>query len=221
MNYSRGLLRKILGGLCLLTVVSAWGDEGLISALGDEDFQKREEATAKIVVTALVQKDEMIRGLLQAEESEDPEVSWRATTTLERVFLRLEKGYGAPQTGMTIKSKIVTLNLKIGTRPMVGEVKEGSAAEVGGLEKGDLILTVNGVAFEGEDGTAQLMGILNDQNEGAELVIKYSRRGDEGRSEGDATLVLGKPQPMPRDLSSHRQEFNNWKKRQRQAVKEE
>jgi C-terminal processing protease CtpA/Prc len=173
------------------------------------------------VEAVLVRKDEVIRGLFQAEGSEDPEVSWRAAMTLELVFLRLEKGDGAPQTGLEIKSKIVTLNLKIGTRPMAGDVKEGSAAEEGGLEKGDLILKVNGVAFEGEDGTAQLTEIFNDQVEGAELVIKYSRHGEDGRSEGEATLVLGKPQLMPRDLSSHRQEFNNWKTQQRVAAKEE
>jgi len=212
---NRGILAR--GIMFLFFILPAFGDDDLIAALGHQVFEEREEAIMRIVESSLTRKDEIIRKLLQAEKNSNPEISRRAATALEHIFLRHERGYGAPQTGLVIKSKIVTIRSKLGTRPLVAGVEKGSPAEKSGLKKGDLILSVNGIGFEGEDGTAQLTKVINGQVAEASMLIRYSRRIDKVREEGEVTLTLAKPKPMPSSFSDELGEFNQWKQEQEAA----
>ena len=200
-----------LGILFLGSSSAVLADDTLIAALGDPDYRKREEAMVKIVRAAAGDQDGILKLLLQTESHEDPEISQRAKATLEKVFLRFEKGYGAPECGLVVKSKLVSIKMKLGTRPLVDKVEKGSASEASGIKKGDLILSVNGVNFDGEDGVEQLSSLLKSQAGGAKLVIRYSRKGEKGREEFETTLKLAEGKAMPESLENDRPEFEIWR----------
>ncbi|RKY16019.1 MAG: hypothetical protein DRP82_00215 [Planctomycetota bacterium] len=56
--------------------------ERLVKQLGDEDFQKREDAMEELIKIG----DAAIEALKKAAESEDPEVAWRAKEALNRIL---------------------------------------------------------------------------------------------------------------------------------------
>lgn len=209
----------VLGVLSLGLSSLSLADDKLIAALGDNDYRKREEAMVNIVRAASGDQDGILELLVEAESHEDPEVSQRASVALEKVFLRYEKGYGAPECGLVVKSKLVSIKMKLGTRPLVDKVEEGSASDASGIKKGDLILSVNGVKFDGEDGVEQLSALLKSQTGGAQLVIRYSRKGEKGREEFETTLKLAEGKPMPESLEEDRPEFEIWRHAQIERLK--
>ena len=215
MTVCRSISRFWIPGIFLF-VLSAFSraDDELILALGDHDYHKREKAMVTIVRAAASDQDRILKLLMEAERHRDPEISRRASASLEKVFLRYEKGYGAPECGLVVKSKLVSIKMKLGTRPLVDKVEEGSASESSGIKKGDLILSVNGVTFDGEDGVEQLSSLLKSQTGGAKLVIRYSRKGEKGREEFETTLKLAEGKPMPEKLDEDRPEFEIWKRAQ-------
>ena len=205
-----------VGGLVFLlgfAVVSAVEDP-LIEALGDQDFERREAAAQDLVEATLETRDEVIDCLLVAEENIDPEIARRASGVLEQIFLRLEKGIGAPQTGLILKSKIVTLNKKLATRALVAGVEEGTAAAGSTLKKGDIILSVDGVLCDGEDGAAKLMEVLHKQTSDTQLLIRYARHSKNGSEEAETNLVLGTGKPIPKNFDGHRLDFDFWKSKE-------
>lgn len=205
-----------IGGLVFLlgfSVVSAVEDS-LFEALGDQNFQIREAAAQDLVEATLKTRDEVIDRLLVAEGNEDPEIARRASGVLEQIYLRLEKGFGAPQTGLILKSKIVTLKKKLATRALVAGVEEGTAAAESALKKGDIILSVNGILCDGEDGAAKLMELLHKQTSDTQLVIRYARRSKNGSEEAETNLVLGTGKPIPKNFDEHRLDFDFWKSKE-------
>gem|GEM_PF-2970933 len=168
-------------------------------------------AVQELVNASLLKEDEIIGRLLANEMSEDPEVSSRVKGTLMKIFLRLEKGFGAPQTGLVVKSKLTTYRNKLGTRPLVDVVKEGTAAMESGLQKGDLILSVNGLFLDQEDAVGQLNELLQRQESGAHLKICYARKIADERKEFETILILGDGKSVPQNKNEFQQEFNSWK----------
>ncbi|RKY19295.1 MAG: hypothetical protein DRP63_00845 [Planctomycetota bacterium] len=60
--------------------------EQLVKQLGDEDFQKREDAMEELVKIG----DAAVEALKKAAKSEDPEVAWRAKEALNRILRKKE-----------------------------------------------------------------------------------------------------------------------------------
>jgi len=210
-----GSLGILFHGFCSASLA----DDKLIATLGDSEYRKREEAMANIVRAAAGDQERILEMLFRAESQEDPEISRRAAITLEKIFLRFEKGYGAPECGLVVKSKLVSIKMKLATRPLVDKVEEGSVSEVSGIKKGDLILSVNGVSFDGEDGVEQLSSLLKSQTGGAKLVIRYSRKGEIGREEFETTLKLAEGKAVPESLEDDRPEFQIWRRAQIERLK--
>ncbi len=59
----------------------------LVKQLGDDDFQKREDAMEELVKIG----DAAVEALKKAAKSEDPEVAWRAKEALNRILRNKEK----------------------------------------------------------------------------------------------------------------------------------
>lgn len=196
-----------------LVTGQGWSD-ALIDQLGSPQFSKRQEAIQHLVAASLKSRDEVINRLLEAEGSNDPEISHRAHSALHLVFLRLEKGRGAPDPGFVIKSKLINIDGKLATRPLVDDIREESQATKSGLQKGDLILAVEGQAFDGEDASSDLKAFLRQQTGGVRLKVEYSRKGEVGWANHETFLELGRDRTLSVMPGKNPEGFEAWKARE-------
>ena len=176
----------------------------LIRQLGNEQFTKREDAVKALIQLSLKETEsgKTIDALLAAESHTDPEIQMRATLTMWLIYLRIEAGKGAPKHGISFKSKLMSIQKKLRVCPMVADIENGSVAGKSNLQKGDIILGINGTRFDGEDGTTELTKFLNQQREGSVLSIEFYRKTDGGRETSTTTFTLGeasKVEILPHD----------------------
>ncbi|MGB0992631.1 MAG: PDZ domain-containing protein [Akkermansiaceae bacterium] len=193
--------------------------EDTVLQMGDESYLQREAAMKSLVQQTSNNADAVILALLRAEKHTDPEIRARASTTLQYVFLRLEIGKGAPEHGLTFKSKLVTVQKKIRTRPMIDTIKKGSASSKSDLEKGDIILSINDQPFNGEDGTKLLLTFLNKQPEGAELKVAFARKVDGKKVIKKTTFHLGKADKDINFTAKEETAYKLWKARNLKKIK--
>jgi predicted metalloprotease with PDZ domain len=161
----------------------------------------------------------VLEALFKAEKSVDPEVRHRSKLTLRLSFLRVEMGRGAPKHGLTFKSKVLTINKKLRTRPMIAEVEAGGVAAETGVAPDDLVMSVNGVTFLDEDSVGQLRSYLNSRKPGSMIEMILERKVEGRETEVQASFRLPGSEKVEMEMSDDEEaDFQRWRSRMEELL---
>ncbi len=177
-------------------IVGSWAQASLFEEIASHEYEKREEATQKLILQYRAKKEALPLLLGKYRESADPEVKIRLKKVIKSAYITAPKGFLGIM--MTIqfdqeeKTTLVKIDLFI----------KPSAAEKAGMLKNDLILAVDGKSIAGDEKQTPI-------NKIHELVFS--------KQPGDKILVTvkrsGKKQKIEVPLGLHRDqelEFESW-----------
>jgi len=137
--------------------------KALVEGLAAEDFKVREDSQSKLLEWAKTKEESAAPELFKiSKTSEEPEVRQRCLDVLKGLsdqdYLKEGKGF----LGITMQAEEARLPGKENLVPAVrinSIVKSGPAEKVG-LNVGDSIITLNGVAFQGNDVLSEFSGAI-------------------------------------------------------------
>ena len=137
--------------------------KALVEGLAAEDFKVREDSQIKLLEWAKTKEESAAPELFKiSKTSEEPEVRQRCLDVLKGLsdqdYLKEGKGF----LGITMQAEEARLPGKENLVPAVrinSIVKSGPAEKVG-LNVGDSIITLNGVAFQGNDVLSEFSGAI-------------------------------------------------------------
>lgn len=226
---------KIVCYLFFAFTAVGWGED-LIDKLKSESFQQREAAEEELLAKLAVEQTTRQKGRLLREYfySDDPEFRHRVFN----VLLKLDAGQ-VPRLGSG------ALGISMGNGPPVNWVQPSSVkgvvimdtikntpAEQAGLERGDLILAVDGVKIEGIAPTLTIKEIISGHPPGRRILLKILR--NETLHFVEVPLMSSEAMPsernfnFPRSLEANpeidrenlRRDFRKWLESQRKLFPE-
>ena len=166
--------------------------KAFVEGLAAEDFKVREDSQSKLLEWAKAKEESAAPALLKlSRTSEEPEVRQRCLDVLKDLsdqdYLSGGKGF----LGITMQAEEARLPGKENPVPAVrinSVVKNGPAEKVG-LDVGDSIITLNGVAFQGNDVLSEFSGAIGGMKPLDKVVLGIRRAN--GNVE-DVNVVLAR-----------------------------
>jgi predicted metalloprotease with PDZ domain len=170
--------------------------KAMVSGLSSEHFADRESAQAGLLEWSQRHHKIATAGLLiLSKKDKDPEVRKRSVEILKSLAEEDYLSDGQGYLGVRIQDELIQAGDghegRVGIRIL--DVLHGSPAEIADLRRGDLILSLDGKAWEGADAEAEFIASISAKKplDHASLMVK---RGDLAPIE--ITVKLGK-RPTP------------------------